>query len=58
LVSVEFVQEVAQVGVRERQLVGLAVAFVASFEAGEALLDHVEVREVVGRGLLRWMMER
>ena len=49
LVSVESVEEVGQVGGGELPLEGFGRCVVAFLEAGEALLDHVEVGEVVGR---------
>ena len=49
LVSVEPVQEVGQVGGGELPLEGSGRAVVADLETGKALLDHGEVREVVGR---------
>jgi hypothetical protein len=45
LVSVDSVQDVGQVSGGE----GFGRCILAGLEAGEALLDHVEVREVVGR---------
>ena len=52
LVSVEPVQEVGQVGGGELPLEGFGRCVVADLEAGKALLDHVEVREVVERECL------
>jgi hypothetical protein len=58
LVSVESVQEVGQVVGGELPLEGFGCCVLTGLKAGEALLDHVEVCEVVGRERFCWMMEK
>jgi len=58
LTSLESFQEVGEVGGGEFPLEGPRGGVVPLLEVGEALLNGVEVGEVLGESTFRWMIEK